>query len=143
MCSLTTECVPLPQGILESLSFLADLYGLQRSLTGAFHQLFGAASVADAAALNAPGPRAGSEAAAAEAAALGVVGAFGSRRAAREGRAGVGRGLRALVPGDVFQHAREQVVCVYVCVCLCVCACVRACMCVCVCVCGLTPDPKA
>ena len=42
------------QGILDSLSFLADLAALQRSFTSAFHQLFGVESVAKAAAMPAP-----------------------------------------------------------------------------------------
>ena len=41
-------CVCVCIGILESLGFLSDLPALQRSLTTAFHQLFGVSSVANA-----------------------------------------------------------------------------------------------
>ena len=87
------------QGILESLGFLSDLPALERSLTSAFHQLFGVPSVAEAV-LHASGS----------------VGALEGGLESSQGIEGPGAGgsvsgknnLQAIVPGDVFQHAREQ-----------------------------------
>jgi len=93
------------QGILESLSFLSDLPALERSLASAFHQLFGVRSVAEAR-LHAPGTAAGAacmpRVEPAAPASRGCGGASGGASLSERSN------LKAIVPGDVFQHAREQ-----------------------------------